>query len=230
MKIKVLHLIEGARQATGLTVIIDVFRAFTVACYAVANGARQIIPVGDMELAHHLKKQDPDRILMGERDGKIQPGFDFGNSPSQISELDFTGKSIVQTTSSGTQGFANAANAEELISGSLVNADAIVAYIQSKVPETVSLVCMGTYGVDPNVEDELCGKYIRARLLDEPFNVDQMIEIIKNSDTAKKFHDPSKPWYPEADIECCIDINRFNFVLAAESYGDGLIALKPVTA
>ena len=31
MNIKILQLIEGAKQATGLTVIIDVFRAFTVA-------------------------------------------------------------------------------------------------------------------------------------------------------------------------------------------------------
>ena len=30
MNIKILQLIEGAKQATGLAVIIDVFRAFTV--------------------------------------------------------------------------------------------------------------------------------------------------------------------------------------------------------
>ncbi len=34
MNIRVLELIEGARQAKGLTVVIDVFRAMTVEAYA----------------------------------------------------------------------------------------------------------------------------------------------------------------------------------------------------
>ena len=33
IKIKILHLIDGAKQAEGLTVIIDVFRAFSLECY-----------------------------------------------------------------------------------------------------------------------------------------------------------------------------------------------------
>ena len=33
MKINILHLIEGAKKAEGLTVIIDVFRAFSLECY-----------------------------------------------------------------------------------------------------------------------------------------------------------------------------------------------------
>ena len=49
MQIEILHLIEGAKQAHGLVVIIDVFRAFSTACYAVRNGAAEIIPVGDGE-------------------------------------------------------------------------------------------------------------------------------------------------------------------------------------
>ena len=48
MNIKVLHLINGAILAEGLTVIIDVFRAFSTACYAINNGAGEIIPVGDI--------------------------------------------------------------------------------------------------------------------------------------------------------------------------------------
>ncbi len=48
MNIKILQLLEGAQNALGLTVIIDVFRAFTTACYAFDLGASKIIPVGDM--------------------------------------------------------------------------------------------------------------------------------------------------------------------------------------
>ncbi len=52
MKIKILQLLDGAKEATGLTVIIDVFRAFSTACYAYDNGAKKIIPVGEMTTAY----------------------------------------------------------------------------------------------------------------------------------------------------------------------------------
>ena len=73
MHIVILDLIEGAKQARGLTVIIDVFRAFSTACYVVRNGASEIIPVGDVELAYQLKEENSDCVLMGERKGKILP-------------------------------------------------------------------------------------------------------------------------------------------------------------
>ena len=57
MHVDILDLIEGAIQARGLTVIIDVFRAFSTACYVVQNGAREIIPVGDVDLAYKLKEK-----------------------------------------------------------------------------------------------------------------------------------------------------------------------------
>jgi len=59
MDIEMLHLVDGARQATGLTVIIDVFRAFSTSCYTVFQGASRIIPVGDLDLAYELKKKNP---------------------------------------------------------------------------------------------------------------------------------------------------------------------------
>ena len=164
MDIEILQLIEGARQAKGLTVIIDVFRAFSTACYVVRNGAGGIIPVGDVELAYKLKEENPDYVLMGERQGKMLPGFDYGNSPTDIQDVDFSGKTVIQTTSAGTQGFANAKGAEELISGSFVNAEAIAAYIEKKSPAEVSLVCMGTWAIKPAEEDTLCAEFIADRL------------------------------------------------------------------
>ena len=67
MKIQILELIEGAKRAEGLTVIIDVFRAFTTECYAFDRGAALCYPVGELEDAFALKREDPARILLGER-------------------------------------------------------------------------------------------------------------------------------------------------------------------
>ncbi|MFW6029990.1 MAG: 2-phosphosulfolactate phosphatase, partial [Halanaerobiales bacterium] len=82
MKYKILHLIDGAKEARGLAVVIDVFRAFSTAVYLFANGAERIIPVATLETAHYLKSRNPGWILLGERRGKKIEGFDYGNSPS----------------------------------------------------------------------------------------------------------------------------------------------------
>jgi len=228
MHIEILDLIEGAKQARGLTVIIDVFRAFSTACYVVRNGAREIIPVGDVDLAYDLKKDNPDCVLMGERRGKMLPGFDYGNSPADIQDVDFAGKTVIQTTSAGTQGFANAKDADELISGSFVNADAIVAYIEKKSPATVSLVCMGTWAETPNDEDTLCADYIAARLTNQKVDKKAIYRRLKDCNTARIFFDPAVTWAPEADFDLCLNIGLCDFVLKAEKFGDDLLALKPI--
>ena len=69
MNVQILQLIDGAKQARGLTVIIDVFRAFSVECYAMVRGAKNILPVGTIEEAFALKEKYPDAILVGERGG-----------------------------------------------------------------------------------------------------------------------------------------------------------------
>ena len=54
MKIQILQLTKGAKQATGIAVVIDVFRAFTTACFIMNNGAECIYPVGAVETAFRL--------------------------------------------------------------------------------------------------------------------------------------------------------------------------------
>ena len=228
MHIEILDLIEGAKQARGLTVIIDVFRAFSTACYVVRNGARQIIPVGDVDLAYKLREENPDFILMGERKGKILPGFDYGNSPTEIQSVDFSGKTVIQTTSAGTQGFANAKDADALISGSFVNAEAIVSYIKKKSPEKVSLVCMGTWAVRPADEDTLCAEYIADRLKGQKMDTRRIYSQLRASKTARIFFDPEVNWAPETDFDLCLNIGLCDFVLKAEKIKDDLLVLRAV--
>ena len=228
MHIDILDLIEGAKQARGLTVIIDVFRAFSTACYVVGNGARQIIPVGDVDLAYKLREENPDYILMGERKGKMLPGFDYGNSPTEIQTVDFSGKTVIQTTSAGTQGFANAKDAAALITGSFVNAEAIVSYIKKKSPKKVALVCMGTWAVRPADEDTLCAEYIAGRLKGQKMDTRRIYTKLRASKTARIFFDPEVSWAPETDFDLCLNIGLYDFVLKAEKIKDDLLVLRPV--
>lgn len=227
MEVKILQLLDGAKDAKGLTVIIDVFRAFSTACYVYDHGAVKIFPIGKIDLAYELKEKNHDFVLIGERNEQKPAGFDFGNSPSQLVAEKIAGKTIVHTTSSGTQGIANAKNAEEIITGSFVNAGAIVNYIQQKQPKTVSLVCMGYACEYPTDEDTLCAEWIKNELEappglppaggeEKPKSFAEMVEIIRKGSGARFFDPEKQDWSPQADFELCLDLNRFNFVLKVE--------------
>ncbi|WP_346855603.1 2-phosphosulfolactate phosphatase [uncultured Draconibacterium sp.] len=213
MDIKILQLIEGANVATGTTVIIDVFRAFSTACYAFEKGISKIIPVGNIELAYQLKKDNPDAILVGERNEQKPKGFDFGNSPSQLVNALITAKTMIHTTSSGTQGIAGAVNANEILTGSFVNAGAIVRYIQQTQPATISLVCMGYACQYPTDEDTLCAEYIKNELTGKHNNFEKMVETIQQGDGARFFDPAKQSWSPKEDFNLCLSLNRFNFIL-----------------
>ena len=94
MKIEILEFVEGAQKGKGLTVIIDVFRAFSVACYAYDAGAARIIATGEVKDAFELKKKYRNSVLVGERDEKKIEGFDFGNSPTEIIKADLNGETV----------------------------------------------------------------------------------------------------------------------------------------
>lgn len=216
MDIKILQLLDGAKNSRGLTVIIDVFRAFSTACYAFGGGIKCIFPVGDLNIAYQMKQKNPDYILVGERNEQKPEGFDFGNSPSQLLKGELAGKTMVHTTSSGTQGIANATNATEIITGSFVNAQAIINYIRKQNPEEVSLVCMGYSCQYPTDEDTLLAVYIKNELEGKPNDFEAMVEKIRTGDGARFFAPEKQEWAPAEDFDLCLALSRFNFVLKVE--------------
>jgi 2-phosphosulfolactate phosphatase len=193
-----------------------------------SQGALKIIPLGDIKLAYQLKKHNPGYILIGERNERIPEGFDYGNSPTFIKGIDFSGKTIVHTTSAGTQGLVNAANASEVITGSFVNAPAIVNYIKKQEPAHVSLVCMGYAAMRPCNEDTFCATYIKNSLLGLETNLPEMFEIIKQTDGKRLFEPENQNHSPESDFYLCTETGKFNFVLKAEIQANGLMQLVRV--
>lgn len=226
-QVNILHLIEGAKQAKGLTVIIDVFRAFSLECYLYDMGVKEIRPVETIDKAFSLGSHIPNSVLIGEREGRKCDGFDFGNSPSTISKEQVEGKVIIHTTSAGTQGVVNAAGSSEIITGSLVNAEAVGKYIMAKKPEVVSLVCMGNGGVRPAAEDELCAEYIKSILEGKEISDFEKRVVELRNNGGEHFFDQSKQEiFPEADFWMCVKYNLFPFVIRIERDGLGFITKK----
>lgn len=213
MEIRRLHLLEGARQATGTAVIIDVFRAFTTAAFVMANGAERIIPVDGIDEAFRLRELHPGWIIMGEQHGKPIPGFDYGNSPADVEHVDFTGRTVVQRTSSGTQGIILAGGADEVLLGSFVMAEATSSYIRGRKPDVVSLVAMGWEGRNESIEDELCAEYIETRIRGERPDFEEMRARIRADPQGAKFFDPGQSHFKERDFHLAMSLDRFGYAL-----------------
>lgn len=226
-KVNILHLIEGAKQAEGLTVIIDVFRAFSLECYLYDMGVKEIRPIGSIEDSFALHEEMPGSVLIGERNGKKCEGFDFGNSPSTVLRSAVRDKTILHTTSAGTQGIVNATKATEIITGSLVNAKAVAEYIKKKHPEQVSLVCMGNAGVRPAAEDELCAEYIKSLVegIELP-DFEQRVADLQRYGGDHFFDENRQEIYPKEDFFMCVQYDKFPFVIHVEKDEIGFVTRR----
>ncbi len=212
MQIAIGSLLDGATHATGAVAIIDVFRAFTTAAMAFANGASRILMVGSVEEALSLRADGLAQVCMGEVGGRAPPGFDFGNSPFEISGVDFAGKVIAQRTGAGTQGIVAARGAEQLYAASLVTARATAKALLSHHAQRISLVAMGNNAVTRTDEDELCALHLRNLLEGRPGNPEAVRQVILAGGEIRRFYDPSDPHHPR-DLDIALDIDRFDFAI-----------------
>jgi len=207
---------DGARQARGLAVVIDVFRAFTTAAFIMANGADRIIPVEGIDEAFRIRGEHPAWVLAGEEHGFKVPGFDYGNSPADVEHVDFTGRTVIQRTSSGTRGIALSSGADEVLPGSFVMADAIIRHINRSHPDVVCLVAMGWEGERPALEDDLCAEYIEAKLMGAEPDFQGMCRRIREDPSGAKFFGPDQTTFKERDFQLAMSLNQFGFTLRVE--------------
>ena len=195
-------------------VVIDVFRAFTTAAVALANGATSIVMVRTVEEGLALREAGIGQICMGEVRGRAPDGFDFGNSPFEISGVDFHGKTIIQRTSAGTQGIIAAANqADRLYAASLVTAEATVRALVFHSRDQISLVAMGDNGVKRTDEDELCAIHLRNRLEERPSDPDAIRRLILAGGEVGRFRDPARPYLHPEDVDIALDIDGYDFAV-----------------
>jgi 2-phosphosulfolactate phosphatase len=134
-----------------IVVIIDILRATSAICAAFEHGAEKIIPVATVEEALKLKK---DGMLVGaERDAIKVEGFDFGNSPYDYQGEHVRGKTIVLTTTNGTQAIEAAKNAYKVVVGAFVNIDLLCDWLVQQ-NRNILLLCSG-WKNKFNLEDAL---------------------------------------------------------------------------
>jgi 2-phosphosulfolactate phosphatase len=147
-------------------VVIDVLRSSTTIAVALANGAREIIPVASLERAVNVSVSQGDAMLRGgERNGKMIEGFALGNSPREYTEEKVRGKGILFTTSNGTTAIEKARFAKGLVVCGFVNMSRVVKFI-SDLEGDVVVVCSGRNGMF-SLEDTVCAGMLLRNVVDK---------------------------------------------------------------
>jgi 2-phosphosulfolactate phosphatase len=208
-----------ALEAHGVVVVIDVIRAFSVAAYACAVGAKSLWLVRTVEDARALREREPKALLIGEVGGRLIEGFDFNNSPSQMAAAAVKGRLLIQRTGAGTRGAVAVENATHILLCSLTNARATAIYARKLATTSEGIISLFPTAyieeIAPPNEDTICADYLEALLLGRDDAATVLAHGIAYLHTINRFAGfaPDSGDFPAEDIPAILAADRFNFAM-----------------
>jgi 2-phosphosulfolactate phosphatase len=151
---------ESAAAPTGI--VIDVIRATSTICQALASGYERIYCAAEVEEARSLREEMPGLTLGGERLAVRIDGFDLGNSPREY--LEPRSALLAISTTNGTRAIVTAAaRCEHVVIASLLNL-AAVTEAAARAGDDVAIFCAGVKGAFALDDAYVAGRI--AELLD----------------------------------------------------------------
>lgn len=202
-----------------VTVVVDVLRATSAICTAFEHGIARVIPVPDLEDTYFYKDHD-DVIVAAERGGEIVEGFVYGNSPFSYMNDNVKGKTLVITTTNGTQAIEAAKDSEIILVGSFLNFEAITNMLRG-INRDVMVLCAG-WKNRFNLEDTLFAGAVTENLLEAGFSYatdsdaalaslslyksakHDMYEFLSNSSHRNRL----ERLHLEEDVKYCLSFNK----------------------
>lgn len=219
-----LNRLQNQPVATDTVVVIDVLRSFTTAAVALAKGARAIYPVEALSSAIALLGQLDNAVSVGAiGGGDPAPGFDFGNSPAALMDVDLAGKNVVMSTAAGVRGLQRFNHARHLYATSFACARATADAIRSAGAEEVCFVITGEWVDRDGDEDIACADYIEALLNGEAVAPEDYARRVRESDFGRRFTAGTWPNLPLADLDLAASIDRYDFAMPVRREGEHLV-------
>lgn len=219
-----LNRLQNQPGAEDTVVVIDVLRSFTTAAVALAKGASAIYPVEGVAAAMALADRIQNPVSVGAVvGGDPVPGFDFGNSPSQLMQVDLAGKNVVMSTAAGVRGLQRFRRARQLYAASLVCARATAEAIRASGAEEVCFVITGEWLDRDGDEDIACADYIESLLRGDPAAPEQFAQRVRDSDFGQRFTAGTWPNLPRADLELAAQPDLFGFAMQVRPEGEHLV-------
>lgn len=146
-----------------IVVIVDILRATTAMCTAFYNGVKKIIPVATIEEAKECQQNG---FLVAVERGGVKPDFaDFGNSPIGFFPTLVKGKTIVYSTTNGTQAINTAMGCKTVVLGAFANISKLSNWLSGK-NENIIILCSGWKNTF-SLEDSVFAGALITRLLEK---------------------------------------------------------------
>lgn len=234
-------------QSGDVFIVIDVIRATTTLAVIFERGASRVLVAGSVEQARTAARLRPGRLLCGERNVKPLPGFDYGNSPVQFSQIDLTGRELILTTTNGTRAFYACPSGTIRLAGSFYNAQAVTAHALHLAQErssNIAIVCSGELDYFA-LDDAVCAGYLvqaiqqqtepetvnlhlheSARAAIALYEAYQPPKLIENARSAQSVIEAGLP----EDVDFCMQTNQSSSIplVVGREEETGLLMLEQV--
>jgi 2-phosphosulfolactate phosphatase len=169
-----------------VTVVVDILRATSAICTAFQHGIAKVIPVPEVDDTYFYKNNE-DCIIAAERGGEIVEGFTFGNSPFSYMGPEIKGKTLVITTTNGTQAIEASKDSDIILIGSFSNFSLLTEQL-AELQKDVMILCAG-WKNRFNLEDTLFAggvvDYLRENGFDYALDSDAAIASLTLFQAAK---------------------------------------------
>ena len=189
--------------AAPVGVVVDVVRATSTIAQALASGWPRVLCCAEIDDARAVKAELGEGLLGGERDAIRVEGFDVGASPREFVEA--CAQPLILSTTNGTRAILTAAEScDEVLIGSLLNLDALVAALRER-GENVTIVCAGYKGAFA-FDDAYCAGRIVGRLGGENTDAAVAAELLTRGFADDEAGLNARTYGPpglEADIAFC---------------------------
>jgi len=212
----------GEATNAQLGIVVDVLRATSTIAQALASGYERVYCCREVEEAQALRDRLGEGLLGGERNAVRMDGFDVGASPREFLGEPRASTVILSTTNGTRTILETAARADEVLLGSLLNLDAVVAVARER-GEDVEIVCAGFQGTFA-IDDAYCAGRIVQLLGAEPSDSAKAAEAIARA--WPDAHDGllARTYGPpglEEDIAFCAQVGMLDVVPRLSRMVDG---------
>jgi len=208
-----------------VAVFVDVLRTSSTIVAALANGAKAVIPVVDMEQANKIASalDSSSYLLAGERDSHKIPGYSLGNSPQDVAPDVIKDKSLILLTTNGTPVIVQAQVAERVYIGAFLNLKALSLELQ-QLGKDIVILCAGSRNRISTEDTLLAGMLVHsifpqglpdsasdsARLVWSQYQMeaDSLVPAIHRGSHAQRL----KSLGYDSDIDFCAQVDLFPVV------------------
>ncbi len=140
-------------------IVIDVLRATSSIATAFSNGAKEVFPVNTVAEAGKIASNTFGGIVLaGEKNGVIIEGFHLGNSPSEYTEEKVKNKTVVFTSTNGSNAILKTRFAKISLLASFLNIGKVANFLVEKNSD-FTIICAGKNNLFC-IEDTVCAGMI----------------------------------------------------------------------